>query len=790
MVEETSTAPVVEETSTAPVVEETSSELPPPPTTTVTCLDNDKFCIECSKDQKTCTKCKDGYKLEETELKCILSTIDDPSCRDYDDHCIKCDDKDKKKCAQCIDGFRFDSNRKCVKACQDPNCNECKDDITICTKCNKGYGLTGGICSKCQNDDEDGTKPCPIVCDAIPGCLRCFEENYQLYCESSYQGCDYSNGYRYDPITHGCIKITCTDMPGCLACNESDTSKCISCDASKNFNLTKYGYCECFEGFENEYDNGACYNIKENECTTGQKGSGCVKCSGPEKCTSCDQTHQLKDGKCEKLECTENCETNGCALINGVNQCVRCKNGFIANRDFTKCLPKEPVECPSNVIGCSECLKDYTSFCIKCQENFDFSSVYPGTCVCDEEHDFVDNKCIERLKPLPPPDVVPEPIDPKKLIPDPSNAKNVTIDATGLKTETQYRVGIQPNLDVVNVPEKLDVRLELDGTNRNEPLTIVPAKDSQVELLTYLSTTELKVPSDSQQLSITGSGEIKLDPIPTSGDQKADSVTIDKLSPRGDGDNQGIKLVSDNANITVQNVQVYGKTKLQGQAKEGQVTKCENVYLERGSDLTVENVELKDVVIGLISVFNIKPSCTFDRDSKLKVKYNRPVGNRKFQYPLNIERIGGKYPDFSLVSLLIESADANETLLLEDEATAQQGDFPIAQFTSPDEKNTTLLLEQCQQLKDKFSSSVKEFDEAQCINATTEDERVYNLVARKGTKKKDDDDGGLSGGAIAGIVIACIVVVAAIIALLVYFLVIKKRNQSTTSTQGDSSIAI
>ena len=229
------------------------------------------------------------------------------------------------------------------------------------------------------------------------------------------------------------------------------------------------------------------------------------------------------------------------------------------------------------------------------------------------------------------------------------------------------------------------------------------------------------------------------------------------------------------ANITIDELDIYGVKTVTGQTGVNKQTTCTNARLARGSSFTPISMKIENIEVGLISKVLVKQPRENVKVGKFIIDYNR-TQDSNIPTPISFSDY---LPDLSSTGIIMKLVEANATLQAEET-------YKLAEFNSF-EANT-----KDDDIKEQCNNLAKNYDTDTDTGFTAKPECVsngkggYNLVAKK---QVSEGDGGkkknkLSGGAIAG------VVVAAIIALLVYFLVIKKKNQSTTSTQGDSSIAI
>lgn len=94
----------------------------------------DTHCADCATNYQVCNSCKVGYTLNTLGYctNCVIA------------HCVSC--SSPAVCTSCFDGFGVDFNNTC-SACVDSNCLKCPVDNNICTYCNTGFTVAGGICS-------------------------------------------------------------------------------------------------------------------------------------------------------------------------------------------------------------------------------------------------------------------------------------------------------------------------------------------------------------------------------------------------------------------------------------------------------------------------------------------------------------------------------------------------------------------------------------------------------------------------------------------------------------------
>jgi hypothetical protein len=132
-------------------------------------LDNDHFSGEDLDASGFCSFTTDrGYEMEvqisgppctytqedalESDVEADEEALECPKCggekEDYNDLCEECQDEKEHTCPRCgnVDGFMFST---------DDYCSDCEDEIeNTCSNCGSHeYGINGGLCSSCENDE-------------------------------------------------------------------------------------------------------------------------------------------------------------------------------------------------------------------------------------------------------------------------------------------------------------------------------------------------------------------------------------------------------------------------------------------------------------------------------------------------------------------------------------------------------------------------------------------------------------------------------------------------------------
>ena len=319
-------------------------------------------------------------------------------CSDFGTDCSMCTNA---LCALCNKDCAL-GEYKDVSECKCKTCDSLYDGCLECTsrkceKCQSGYGLQDGVCTKCQKgsygngleacklasvgnyvdrDGESSQTPCPVgqYQDEI-GKYEC-----KTCSAGTYQDLSGQSGCKICEIDYACSgennRVQCAVNMGadegssfCSACpnNCSDCqipSSCISCDGG--YYLYDGSCFICPAGY-------SCNGITQIQCSQGQyspQGSlncyncpaGCFACTSSTNCTSCQNGYKLSDGKC-----VFSCNVLNCSQCVSGNdsKCKICNEGYILHQD--NCYKE--VACNRDV--CLACIKkDNAVVCVSCAEGY------------------------------------------------------------------------------------------------------------------------------------------------------------------------------------------------------------------------------------------------------------------------------------------------------------------------------------------------------------------------------------------------------------------------------------
>ncbi|KAG8011985.1 Proprotein convertase subtilisin/kexin type 5 [Nibea albiflora] len=357
-----------------------------------TCEPCHRACATCAGTGiEACTKCADGYFLE--EWRCVSTcstgyylseqTSDNGqlqrSCKKCDHSCYECLGPGERNCSSCVSGYNLEAGACVVSTiCKDgeylsqhgkchlcdATCTQCTGpEIEDCTSCHKSWFFDDGRCD-----------------------LRCKKGRY-------------ATGRQCHLCHHTCQE-----------CTDEGPDNCTSCDRDK-FGVARYlfkGQCRdaCPEGH---------FHSPRKQCEPCP--SDCLVCTAEDRCLRCSPGHRLKNGQCVPLECSAgevtDAENDACLPCDeGCKQCKRKDSGD--QTQGTVCLQCEDSyyqlgadchqSCPDrtynvdNGMVCTPCedkkcvICDHSQ-CYWCEEGF---YVFDGDCVSHcKEGFFVDEESRE-----------------------------------------------------------------------------------------------------------------------------------------------------------------------------------------------------------------------------------------------------------------------------------------------------------------------------------------------------------------------------------------------------------
>jgi len=362
--------------------------------TCVSC--NVTSCGVCTPDPKVCNQCVTP-KVLMVNNTCTDFCPErfyqlDRNCKNCSEYCRTC--TDAKTCTKCDDGFVL-QNGVCQKLCNEgyapvngicKNCTQttCKtctsQNLDKCDFCFPGYYLKNGICvTDCDDRYYQYTvSQGNVIClSCSDNCLKCLSNNTCQSCvaptklqdNKCVQDC--SPGY-VSTLNNTCIQ--CGD-PKCLTCDSNNNQVCKQCI---NGHYLLEGQCVngCPAGY---YANsvGTCVKCSETNCKVCSSPLGvCQNCTSPylldsnNKCVSkCpDGYSAAPEGVCKPCivtdcaQCTSDqklCESCVYPKSLNDNSCVpNCPKGKVAkNGKCVSCIP-----------NCNECLD--TTTCNNCTSPF------------------------------------------------------------------------------------------------------------------------------------------------------------------------------------------------------------------------------------------------------------------------------------------------------------------------------------------------------------------------------------------------------------------------------------
>ncbi len=321
-------------------------------------------CLSCS-GENTCTKCANGYTLENGQcvgIDCAagsyLNTSKDPaSCDSCSSPCATCSGS-ATSCTSCIDGYKLSRSDKFSRVtCVQKSCSE----MGYSTSCPSGYTstyVTSGsdgscyTCSKpsgyCASDSDcgDNTKKCVNNSCTKKSCAE-INSSYKTSCAAGENknatGATGSDGTCY----------TCSAIAGWC----SSDSQCGTNEKCVNNSCAKKSCSEINSTYKTSCSAG------ENKNSTGVSGSDgtCYTCSAISGwCSS--------DSDCGS---TEKCVNNGCTLksCGELGFMTSCGIGYTSSSEGVKGSDGQCVSC-----SVAPCPNGYSTSTTSCGSGYSFST--------------------------------------------------------------------------------------------------------------------------------------------------------------------------------------------------------------------------------------------------------------------------------------------------------------------------------------------------------------------------------------------------------------------------------
>eukprot|EP00824_Muranothrix_gubernata_P015863 TRINITY_DN33128_c0_g1_i1.p1 TRINITY_DN33128_c0_g1~~TRINITY_DN33128_c0_g1_i1.p1 ORF type:complete len:552 (-),score=87.71 TRINITY_DN33128_c0_g1_i1:37-1692(-) len=347
-------------------------------------------CLEC--DRNGCKACDQYYYMEEGLCtKCA------------DENCISCYKSltDGLICSECNDGFYADRlNNRCV-ACTDPNCNQCKDDLT-CMRCAEGFTIKDeddtciacpAGCADCEWTKEGDTETITCIscldgkvrdenggCDGpdkckigVPGetCFVCQDNNFEETTSEEFSLCTFMEGSG--------DKLAVCPTDECVSACTGPVLRYLIREQNNQY----YDYCftdnKCPSGF---------YQSRDNRCISC--GKTCEECEiHSSHCTRCAYGYYpIEEGVCQKCE-------PGCKHCTAADHCTECDSGYVMMP--TQHCQKGPDNCdiPLSSTKCHHCKSGYLKdgLCHACSDENCKRCSGADTCVeCIDPHMFVNER--------------------------------------------------------------------------------------------------------------------------------------------------------------------------------------------------------------------------------------------------------------------------------------------------------------------------------------------------------------------------------------------------------------
>uniref|UniRef100_A0A8C4EH67 Proprotein convertase subtilisin/kexin type 5b n=1 Tax=Dicentrarchus labrax TaxID=13489 RepID=A0A8C4EH67_DICLA len=290
---------------------------------------------------EACTKCADGYLLE--DWRCVSTcstgyylseqTSDNGqvqrSCKKCDHSCYECLGPGERNCSSCVSGYNLEAGACVVSTI-------CKDGeyLSRHEKCH----LCDATCFQCSGPEREDCTSCPVT--------RLFDDGRcDIRCQKG--------RYAMDKQCHLCHHT-------CQECTDEGPDNCTSCDRDR-FGVARYffqGQCRdvCPEGY---------FHSARKLCESCP--TDCIICTAADHCLHCSSGHRLRNGRCVPLECSAGERCTDCHHS--------CPDRTYSREDTMVCAPCEDKQCvncdKSQCYWCEEGFYNFDGECVDhCREGF------------------------------------------------------------------------------------------------------------------------------------------------------------------------------------------------------------------------------------------------------------------------------------------------------------------------------------------------------------------------------------------------------------------------------------
>ncbi|EDR28439.1 protein serine/threonine kinase, putative [Entamoeba dispar SAW760] len=348
-------------------------------------------CLTCSNRiydpkstyNKTCTKCLDGYYLDDDSCFQIkhCDVINGNTCeicstnyiKNNDGLCISyitvnhCMGASNNYCSSCDVKYYIDPITHTCLPCGSSECETC-NSATNCTLCYAPSTLSEGVCKTCDILNCVTCSRSSYTCDSCNPGYYLNSDNFCTSCSETFSHCSIcssshcticSNNYYLDSLNQ-CQE--CSTMVGCLICSPKE-ERCLTCLSDEYY-----------------------LDSVTSTCISCSILSGCKRCSNAFACTECNSNYYLDGARCQQ------CNTiTGCATCSSLKkQCLSCLptyktetsvDGSIICKDCQTVQPN--CETCDSSFRCSTCNNRFTRFtdgtCVSCSDSFNDCSVCSQT---------------------------------------------------------------------------------------------------------------------------------------------------------------------------------------------------------------------------------------------------------------------------------------------------------------------------------------------------------------------------------------------------------------------------
>ena len=379
-------------------------------------------CEICSLGKKgACTKCKEGYELQQTDWSCVSTSQNGNNGNSNGNNQTSCKEKTEVlingKCIQCYEVTNY---------CSECHIVEKTTDEIVCDECYAPYVLEKNTCKQCpeyyhyefntatnKSECVMNSRGCILQVDnsLCIDCQRGYLLDRDSTCFVSYQ-CEVINDNTCLLCSSGTSLATEGECGEDYNCKYTSNWECLTCQ--NKYHLNTNSTCEAYQNCEASYgetcllanvENGYHVDIIEGSKSFGQPipcENNAAICLTAHKNNKQESSQQI-DLSCKNdyylmkngLTCIskefQNNKTNKCKITNS-SDCISCENDYYlfdgkCNKvDLLDCFEQINGYCNEEKSNCTERKEKNPNFgyCLKCDTS-NGKQLFQGECLTNEE---------------------------------------------------------------------------------------------------------------------------------------------------------------------------------------------------------------------------------------------------------------------------------------------------------------------------------------------------------------------------------------------------------------------